>query len=543
MTIALRDYQSLALDRLDEGYESGLLRLGVGLPTGSGKTIVMVELARRYAAQGVHVWMLLHRDQLVIQTEQKMRQHVRDADMYSSPPRNLAVSKTTVGVVQGDRNVVGADIVVVSVHTLRSEKRLSQMRRPGLIIVDEAHVSMSDTYLRIFDRFSDARLAGFTATWMRADKKQLGDIWQKIVFHRSIRWAIREGHLVPPRGISIGAPEHLLDDVRTRGGDYVEADLGHAVSVEAIRTNVIRGYLEHARGKLGALFAPTRAASEYFRDGLQSAGIPAAGIYANTPPRERRMIFDAYRKRRIAVLTTCTALAEGWDAPWCDVALMVRPTKSKGLYIQQVGRVLRPWPGKTEALVLDFVGAAQGMSLNLDAILQQSEPDDPIDELDEEEQEEGFARPSGQELMFRVSKGTKPVDLFAGTAAVWQTTDLGVPFVATRTHLYFLFGYEGDWAVGCCPINGLRGGKWLRQGMSAEEALNYASIIAVDEDEQAASRDATWRRRTISNAQIRTARSIGCPIMPDDRQGELSDRITWRRACVALRDVGIRNAS
>lgn len=529
MTIQLRDYQETALSRLDDGYAEGLLRLGIGLPTGVGKTIIMTEMARRYAQLGIHVWILLHRDQLVIQTEKKMREH-------ATPP-------TTVGVVQGDRDVVSANIVVVSVHTLRSEKRLSRMRPPGLIIVDEAHVSMSETYLRIFERFSSARLAGFTATWLRSDKKQLGDVWQKVVFHRSIRWAIREGHLVPPRGISIGAPEHLLDDVRTRGGDYVESDLGQAVSVEAIRTNVIRGYHEHARGRLAVLFAPTRAASEYFREGLQSANIPAAGIYAGTPARERRMIFDAYRKRRIAVLTTCTALAEGWDAPWCDVALMVRPTKSKGLYIQQVGRVLRPWPGKTEALVLDFVGAAQGMSLNLDAILRQSEQDDPIDELDEEDQEEGFARPSGQELMFRVSKGTKPVDLFAGTAAVWQTTDLGVPFVATRTHLYFLFGYEGDWAVGCCPINGLRGGKWLRQGMSAEEALNYASIIAVDEDEQAASRDATWRRRAISNAQIRTARSIGCPIMPDDRQGELSDRITWRRACVALRDVGIQSAS
>lgn len=529
MTIQLRDYQSESLDRLDAGYESGLLRLGIGLPTGVGKTIVMTEMARRYAAKGAHVWILLHRDQLVIQTERKMREH-------ATPP-------TTVGVVQGDRDVVGADIVVVSVHTLRSEKRLSRMRRPDLIIVDEAHVSMSDTYLRIFERYPLARLAGFTATWMRADKKQLGDIWEKIVYHRSIRWAIREDHLVPPRGISIGAPEHLLDDVRTRGGDYVEADLGQAVSVEAIRTNVIRGYSEHARGRLAVLFAPTRAASEYFRDGLQSAGIPSAGIYAGTPARERHMIFEAYHKRRIAVLTTCTALAEGWDAPWCDVALMVRPTKSKGLYIQQVGRVLRPWPGKTEALVLDFVGAAQGMSLNLDAILRQSEPDDPPDELDDEEQEEYGSRPAGQELMFRVGKGTKPVDLFAGTSAVWQTTDLGVPFVATKTRFYFLFSYEGMFAVGSCPITGLRGGAWLRQDMGAEEALNYASIVAVDEDEHHASRDARWRKAPITERQIRTARSIGCPIMPDDRSGDLSDRITWRRACVALRDVGIRGAS
>lgn len=532
MSIVLRDYQAIALNRLDEGYESGLLRLGVGLPTGVGKTIVMTEMAKRYAERGIHVWILLHRDQLVIQTESKMREHVRGA-----------ARPLTVGVVQGDRNVVSANIVVVSVHTLRSEKRLAQMRPPGLIIVDEAHVSMSDTYLRIFERFSGARLAGFTATWVRSDKKQLGDIWQKIVFHRSIRWAIREGHLVPPRGVSVGAPEHLLDDVRTRGGDYVEADLGRAVSVQEIQHNVIRGYYEHARGRLAVLFAPTRAASEYFRSGLNSAGIASAGIYANTSPRERRMIFEAYRKRQVSVLTTCTALAEGWDAPWCDVAMMVRPTKSKGLYIQQVGRVLRPWPGKTEALVLDFVGAAQGMSLNLDAILRQSEPDDPADEMDEENEDGLDARPAEQELMFRVSKGTKPVDLFAGTSAVWQTTDLGVPFVATRSHFYFLFGYDGLWAVGTSPVNGLRGGRWLRQDMTPEEALNYASIVAVEEDEHTASQDAAWRGGKIQPAQVRLARSIGCPVMPEDNSGTLADRITWRRACFALRDVGERMAS
>jgi superfamily II DNA or RNA helicase len=528
VTITLRDYQHTAIERLHEGYAQDYRALGIGLPTGVGKTIVMTKLADEFAVAGMHVWILLHRDQLVIQTEKKMREH--------------ATRPVTVGVVQADRNVVGADIVVVSVHTLRSEKRLSQMRTPDLIIVDEAHVSMSDTYLRIFDRFPRAKLAGFTATWTRSDKKQLGDVWQKIVFHRSIRWAIREGHLVPPRGISIGAPEHLLDDVRTRGGDYVESDLGRAVSVEEIRGNVVRGYHEHARGRLAVLFAPTRAASEYFREGLQSAGVPAAGIYANTPPRERRMIFDSYHKRRISVLTTCTALAEGWDAPWCDVAMMVRPTQSKGLYIQQVGRVLRPWPGKTEALVLDFVGAAQGMSLNLDAILQQSEPDDPDVDLDEEEEKREYL-PAGQELMFRVGKGTRAVDLFAGTAAVWQTTDLGVPFVATRSHFYFLFGYEGLWAVGRCPMGGLRGGSWLRQDMTPEEALNYASIVAVDEDEHIASHDAAWRKRPISAAQLKTARSIGCPVMPGDKAGDLADRITWRKACVALRDIGLRSAS
>jgi superfamily II DNA or RNA helicase len=513
--MSLRPYQLEALDRLDKGYADGHLRLGVGLPTGTGKTHVMADMAAVYAAAGIHVWILLHRDQLVIQTEAKMREHARPG--------------TTVGVVQGKRDVVNAHIVVVSVHTLRSPVRLARMRPPGLVIVDEAHVSMSETYDRVFAAHPQSRFAGFTATWMRSDKRELGDRWEKIVFHRSIRWAIREGFLVPPKGISVGAPEHLLDNVRTRGGDYVESDLGAAVSVDEMRDNVVRGYRDHAQQRSAVLFAPTRAASEFFRAGLCDAGIPAAGIYAGTSPADRRNIFAAYKQRRIQVLTTCTALAEGWDAPWCSVAMMVRPTKHKGLYIQQVGRVLRPWPGKPDALVLDFVGASQGMSLNLDAILRTSEPDDPDrDDLVDEEDEDALPPGGDTELMFRVrSKGTESVDLFAGTPARWQTTDLGVPFVATKTKFYFICQVDGAWSVGRCSIDRLAGGTWLRTG------------VAVDDDSDIAGADSAWRKRRTTDAQIRLARSIGCPIHPEDRSGDLADRINWRRASVVLRQIGV----
>lgn len=521
--MTLREYQRDAVDSLEKGWADGLLRLGIGLPTGTGKTHVMTELAAEYAGpRRLHVWVLLHRDQLVIQTEAKMREGARPG--------------TTVGVVQGDRDVVGADIVVVSVYTLRSEKRLARMRRPDLVIVDEAHVSMSPTYDRIFERYPEARFAGFTATWTRSDKRELGDRWERIVYQRSIRWAIREGFLVPPRGISIGAPDDLLDGVRTRGGDYVKSDLGAAVSVEGMRQNVTRGYLEHGQGRSAVLFAPTRAASEYFRDGLMAAGVRAEGIYAGTSPRDRRLIFEAYRKRQVQVLTTCTALAEGWDAPWCSVALMARPTKHAGLYIQQVGRVLRPWPGKPDALVLDFVGAAQGMSLNLEAILRESDERDGDGE--DEEAREPLPPGEEQELVFRVGKGTKPVDLFAGTPAQWQVTDLGVSFVATKSHFYFLCVKEDGWSVGRCPATTMAGGTWLREQVGPEDALNFASIVAVDEDHTIASSDARWRKGAVTAAQVRQARSNGVPILEGDKSGDLSDRLTWRRACVVLRPVG-----
>lgn len=523
----LRDYQAEALASLESGWERlGPVPLGIGLPTGTGKTHVMAELAAEYASKPGGVLVLVHRDQLVVQTEEKMRATVRPG--------------STVGVVKADRDVVGADVVVASVHTLRSARRLARIRRPSLIIVDEAHVSMSDTYVRIFAAFPDVRTAGFTATWIRSDARQLGDFWREIVYQRTIRWAIRAGHLVPPRGVAVGVPEDLLSGVGTRGGDYIASQAGEAVSVDEVRQNVVRGFHEHATGRSSVLFAPTKAAAEYFRMALADSGVPAVGVYDVTSARERRSIFSAYRRREISVLTTCTALAEGWDAPWCSAALMVRPTKHKGLYIQQVGRVLRPWPGKTDALVLDFVGGSQGMSLNLEAILRES---DERDGAETDPDERDLLEPGEeQELVFRVGKGTRPVDLFAGTAVQWLTTDLGVPFVATRTRYYFLYEEAGEWSVGECPLSGLQGGRWLAQGRAAEDALNFASIVAVDDDAQTASAGADWRKdkHKPSTHQIQFARSMMCPVLPDDTRSSLADRITTQKANYALRSIGER---
>lgn len=556
--MTLRPYQQAAIDALERDWSTGLLRLGIALPTGTGKTHVMSELANNYATPMNRVvaepptaasygavadyWMsdsgpeikrtqgrvlvLVHRDTLVEQTERKMREH-------ASPG-------VTVGVVKAERDVVGANITVASVHTLRSEKRLARINPPDLIIVDEAHVSMSATYARVFERFPHARVAGFTATWVRSDSKKLGDFWQKISFARDIRWAIKHGHLVPPRGIAVGAPEHLLDGVRTgRGGDFREDDLGEAVSVDAVRTNVVRGWHEHARNRSSVLFAPTVAAAEYFREGLAAAGVPVAGIYASTSPRDRRRIFDAYRRREIAMLTTCTALAEGWDAPWCSAVFLARPTKFAGLLIQIAGRGLRLWPGKTDCLIMDFVSGTDGMSLTLDAALAQTVAvNGDLD--DEDEARERLEPGETEERLYVVGKGTKPIDLFAGTEARWQVTEHGVPFIATSTEFYFIAPDGEEWNVGVCRHDGLRGGRWLRERVDLDDAMNYATIVAVEDDPTIAKSDAQWRRGKPKPAQIYRARSIGVLISEHDTRGDVADKLTLRQASITLAPVGQR---
>lgn len=525
--MALRPYQREALDALTDGWSRGLSRLGIALPTGTGKTHVMAELALRSAStrRPGGVLALVHRDTLVEQTERRFRTHVSGASL-------------TVGVVKAARDVTTADIIVASAHTLRNETRLARMPDPSLIIVDEAHVSMSPTYRRIFDRWPDIRMAGFTATWTRSDKEKLGDVWQEIVFERSIRWAIREGFLVPPIGISVGMPDGLMSDVRVSRstGDFNIDDLAEAVTVDALRDNVVRGYQHHAAGRPAVLFAPTKSAAEFFRAGLVGAGVPAAGVYDSTSARERKQIFAQFDQRRVAVLTTCTALAEGWDAPLTSCALMVRPTKHAGLYIQQVGRVLRPWPGKTDALVLDFVGNTN--SLDLHQVLEMSTGDDEStddDEFDETELETPWDPDTG-ETMFVVPKGTKRIDLFAGTGAAWLTTDRGVPFLQAAGQFFFVVQVGDGWNVGVCSDREMRGGRWLLEDATSEDALNYASIVAIDDDPTTASVDASWRRgsRTPTQAQINHCRSLGISIAPDDTKASLSDKISVRKASAVL---------
>lgn len=548
--MSLRGYQLEAIDALDKDWVAGLLRLGISLPTGTGKTHVMAELAVEFAStnrfgSGIvrpgRVLVLVHRDTLVEQTEQKMREHG-------------AERRVTTGVVKAARDVVGAAVTVASVHTLRSEKRLARIAEPGLIIVDEAHVSMSPTYARIFERFPNALVAGFSATWVRSDNKKLGDFWQKISFSRSIRWAIREGYLVPPRGIAVGVPESVtqgLADLKVRSGaDFRDEDLEQLVSVDAVRDNVVRGYHEHAAARSAVLFAPTVASAEFFRAGLRAAGVAAAGIYAGTSPRDRKRVFAAYRRREVSVLTTCTALAEGWDAPWCSAALMVRPTRHVGSYIQMVGRVLRLWPGKSDALVLDFVGGTDGLSLSLDAALAKSmpkrRPDDDFGDEDEERFEP--AEDDGDEAFFNVGKGSRPIDLFAGSEARWLTTDYGVPFIATGSHLYFVCQPpESDtWNVGVCNIDAsirggkIQGGRWLRENIDADDAVNYATIVAVDDDPSLARSSSRWRSGKPSQGQIYRARSIGCVLTADDTRGTAADKLTLRQASIILGPVVAR---
>lgn len=495
----LRDYQLQGNQAVKDAFASGLRRVGASLFTGAGKSHMGAELAAEVYRKGRRVIWLTHRDELVGQTFRHLARVI--------PARDI-------GIVKASKNEVDAPVVLASIHTLRSTDRLAQIQQPSMTVVDEAHVSVSDIFLRYFkhvDALPGGRgyLVGFTATWVRSDTRGLGDVWEKVVFKRSVKWGVTHGpgpdgksvpvppgygYLVEPNAIQLGGN---LDFSQVRigsDGDYMERDLDDVIMIEDLRDTVVKGYHSFTPNASALLFAPTQASARYFGEGFRESGVKVAEMFSGTSVTERRYNRAGFDNGAIKILLTCTALAEGFDCPRCDTALMLRPSRHPGLITQQIGRILRPWPGKTKGSILDFVGVLD--SADMRALVDLSETPEKTtsdsgeltDTLDELEREL-------EPTMVPKINGAYAIDLFAGTEAKWLRTKHGVPFVTTRDHLYWIAqDSDGSWGVGRCSSRNIQGGRWLVTGLSSAEALEYGSDVALDEDPSIAGRSSFWRK-------------------------------------------------
>lgn len=521
--MSLRDYQHEALAALDKGYAEGWSRLGVSMATGLGKTRCMVEqTCRQIAGSDGRVLWLLHRDELVHQSVAVLRAHLP--------------AGTSVGVVKAERNEVGARVLVGSVQTLRSERRRRMLPSDvRLVVVDEAHASVSPTYMRVFEHLGvlggdGPLMSGWSATWSRSDSTGLGDVWQDVVFDRPVRWGVRHGYLVRPRALQVG---HAVDveDLRVSRatGDYREDDAERAVMLESVRDAVVRGALEHERHRPSALFAPTVASARYFGAGLSEAGFRIGEFFGSTAKGDRRAVDAGLRNGSVDVVITCTAIAEGYDNPQLSRGLLVRPTRHEGLFVQMFGRLLRPWPGKTDALLLDFVGATDDVKLrnliSLDPTREGLEPDDELLDEDLEPSE-----PVERERMVKRIKSTHEVEVFAGTPVQWLTSLVGVPFVPCGDELVFMVQGGDGWYVGVADKrlgpDGRPCGSWVAQGLTAGDALQVASDRAEDHGAHLARRSSRWRQGEPSEAQVRLARGLGIADPERYSRGALSDDIS-----------------
>lgn len=345
--VSLRPYQADCIKQIVEAYRQGLRRVLVSLPTGTGKTVVFSHFPRGLRMRK-KLLILAHRDELLEQARAKLA---------------TAAPDIPAAIEQGQRRAdPAARVVVASVPTLgrAQSKRLASLDPDdfSIIVVDEAHHAVAPTYRRIFDHFrlfdeGERMLVGFTATPRRGDGLALGQVFQDIVFSRGIEEMIRGKWLSPIIGWRV-TTDIDLDSVRVRHGDFVEAQLARTVNVRRRNDAVLGAYSKYASGRRALVFCADVAHAQSMAETFESAGIRALAVWGAMPRDDRRDALDALRSGRASVLTNCNLLTEGFDEPSVDCIVMARPTKSRLLYAQMIGRGTRLYEGKENLVIIDM---------------------------------------------------------------------------------------------------------------------------------------------------------------------------------------------
>ena len=336
----LRPYQNEAIAAISNQWVSGTLRTLLVLPTGCGKTIVFCKLAEKLVSEGDRVLIMAHRGELLDQAADKLQK---------STGLRCAVEKA-------EESCLGSwyRVTVGSVQTLMREKRLEQFAPDffDTIIVDEAHHCLSESYQRVLNHFSEAKVLGVTATPDRGDMRNLGQFFETLAYEYSLPKAIREGYLSPIKALSI--PLKLdLTGVGVQSGDFKAGDLGTAL--DPYLHSIADEMLQHCMDKKTVVFLPLVATSQKFRDILNQKGFRAAEVNGNS--EDRAQIQADFAAGKYNVLCNSMLLTEGWDCPSVDCVVVLRPTKVRSLYCQMVGRGTRlsPETGKDHLLLLDFL--------------------------------------------------------------------------------------------------------------------------------------------------------------------------------------------
>jgi len=517
MTIQLRDYQTEAVNAVADAWADGTDRPAVVLPTGTGKTVIFSELARREREQGGRTLVLAHRDELIGQAVAKL----------------AAVDPgAKIGVVKAERNEVDAPIVVASVPSLIRQSRREALGHFSAGIVDEAHHATARTYRTVMDGLS-IPWAGFTATMARGDGSKLGDVWSKIVYEADIISMIRRGFLVDPKGIRIKVPHLDLSGVRRTGGDYNEADLGEALTESFAPEVVADAYIEHAAGRPALLFAPTVETAQLFHQHMIDKGVRSAVVWGAMPLADRRAALADFDAGKIDVLCNCMVLTEGYDSPRAEVCIIARPTQSKPLYVQMVGRVLRPYPGKTGALVLDVVGVTGRMALcSLTTLVGKEDEAKDGQSLLEAVAEDEEAREAIAEQLYTGPTEAAEVDLFGNSRQTWLRTRAGFWFLQAGERFIALVPLaDGSFNVGWWSKSGYakgadRGG-WIAQNVpDLGYAMAHGESNVTMAEQVITAKERQWRKRKPSEKQNGYARSLGFTPLPEMRSGEVSDLIS-----------------
>ena len=313
----LRDYQQDLYAKTVSFLKQGYRRPLVVAPCGAGKSYLFAEMARNTRGE---VLVLTHRQELQQQHEELLR--------------NLAVTNARVAMILTEAN------------------RLGEYPKPALIVTDEAHLSRSNSWMKVIDYY-DTYTVGFTATPVRLDGKPLGDIFDALIEGIDVKWLIKNKRLAP---YEYYAPTMVdTSGLRTIAGDYVVSDLERLMNERAIYGNVIECYKRFAPGERTICYCVSVEHARATAEAFSAAGIPAEFLSAGTPAKQRREIMGGFRDGNFRVLCNVGIISEGVSIDEVSCCMLLRPTESVALGIQQMMRCMRYMPEKV-AKIIDCVG-------------------------------------------------------------------------------------------------------------------------------------------------------------------------------------------
>lgn len=340
--LKLRPYQDKAVADVRTSYIEGFRAPLLVAPTGAGKTVIFSYVSATAAARGKRVLILVHRVELLRQTSKKLSE--------AGVGHGLVNPKYTPAYHE--------PVQVASVQTLIN--RLDRLHPPDLIVIDEAHhVAGKNTWARIIDAYKGSLLLGVTATPIRGDGNGLGvnsgGMFDTLVMGPTIRELIGQGFLVKP---TVYAPKERIDlsGVRTVRGDYEVKSLAEVMDKATITGDAVAHYQRVCPGAPAVAFCVSVNHAKHVAEQFRAAGYRAYHADGSMDDETRSAILNGLGNGSVDVVTSCDLISEGTDIPAIGCAILLRPTQSLGLYLQQVGRALRPCEGKDKAIILDHVG-------------------------------------------------------------------------------------------------------------------------------------------------------------------------------------------
>ena len=573
----LRPYQIEARDAVLEDWGNGIRRTAIVLPTGTGKSSVLGSLVSASYHLGLRIAVIAHRAELLDQI-------IRDTRAVDP-----LIPLEHFGLVRAEYDDHTAPIVVAMFQTLANDKRVKALGQRDVLFIDETHHIIAEGYHKTLTKlggYDGAFVCGFTATMYRAEltkgknvARGLGDVFEKVSYEKNVRWAIEQGYLVPPRGLTVRIEAlNALNKIKDVAGDFNQKDLAEVM--EAAVEYTVNAVEMHAADRRSIVFAASVEAAREIAAEINARGkLVAESVTGTDGYDSRKPMYDRFKAGHTDVLVNVGVLTEGADFPMCDCVVLARPTRSRILYAQMVGRALRLFPGKDDALVLDLSGTTRHMRLvHLSELvngygIEQEEVDEEGEEIEpilcpitgenvltcmcpecvQERTPEKRVRTTREGPV-----DMTPIDLLAegDSDVLWLMTPAGINFIPLdEGWVVFVWPRGGDHGTGQYAVGtkNTRTGKGgfvdLQVGMDEQgqptqtevyhplvQALRKAEERVIDQRMTLPNKNQSWRRRNQapSAPQADFARRLGIPAFDKMTKGRLSDEISIHLAADVL---------